>query len=276
MPENVAIFVVRQDGQSRSVDPVVIVHYGGDQRFTTIPSLNSPLPSRDRKDEDFDKVEADLYKPGTPVALFSGGEKLGTATVVSSNVEGRNGACVDLSGVISYRGTKNPLLAANAVSEIPGHTSTRRPATPVEALRLRQLAQEWLVDYGLARSLVQHGRMQPVISTVLRPGAGHSLVGRYDVISKRAIHRLFVIAEQQGGRYHLTLANLEVQHDLEDGTDKAEREYVDQLDINNDGRDEVITSTSHYESYAYEIWEFYDRQKDKGWRHSYTGTGGGC
>ena len=38
------------------------------------------------------------------------------------------------------------------------------------------------------------------------------------MVSKHAIHRLFAIAEQDQGRYHLTLVDLEIQHDVEDRT----------------------------------------------------------
>src|SRR5882672_905750 len=111
MPEDVAIFAVGHEGKSFSIDPVVIVHYGGDQRFRTVPALNSPLPSRDWTEADFDKIENSYYKPGT-------------ATVLSSNIEGRDGGCVDLSAVIKYSSNGKPLLAASTTSEIADHAST--------------------------------------------------------------------------------------------------------------------------------------------------------
>jgi hypothetical protein len=116
--------------------------------------------------------------------------------------------------------------------------------------------------------------MRNIISTELRRNSGRALIGRFDVMSKRAIHRLFVIAEPNRGQYRLTLADLEIQHDVEDGVDKTERDYVDQLDINNDGVDEVITSAAHYESWSYTVWEFDAKQNV--WRSAYEGLGGGC
>jgi hypothetical protein len=274
MPEDVAIFTVRHEAKTFSIEPVVIVHYGADQRFKTIPALNSPLPSRDRTEADFDKVENSFYKPGTPVSMFSGGEKLGSSTVLSSNIEGRDGGCIDLSAVVTYGGSGKPVLAASSTSEIPGHASTRRDATAEETTILRQLAIRWLIDYGLDKQLLQSGSTRQVISTVLREKAGRALIGRFDVESKNAIHRLFAIAEQDQGQYRLTLANLEIQHDVEDGTDKTEREYVDQLDIDSDGQDEVITSASHYEGWSYAVWKFYANAGV--WKEKYKGIGGGC
>jgi len=274
MPEDVAIFAVGHNGTTSWIDPLVIVHYGPDQTSTTIPALDAPLPEQGPTEADFDNIENSFYKPGTVVSMFSGGEKVGTATVRSSNIEGRDGGCVNLSAIISYTGAGTPTLAANTTFEIPGHATTRRAATAVEISMLRKLAIQWLSDYGLDKQLLQSGKLEEVTSTVLRKDAGRALIGRFDVVSKLAVHRLFAIAEQGRGGYRLTLAKLEVQHDTEDGTDKSERYYIDQLDINNHGLDEVITGASHYESWSYAVFEF--DANDGLWREAYTAIGGGC
>ena len=276
MPEDVAVFTVRHDGKSFSVDPVVIVHYGGDQKYTVVPALNSPLPLQDWTMEDFDKLENSYYKPKPSLTAFSGGERVGTMTVLGSDIQGRDGGCIDLSATVSYQGVKEPILATTTKGEIPGHSSSRRAATVPEISILKSLAVKWFLDYGLDRQVVLRGHMQHVSSTRLRPDHGRALIGRFDVISKLAIHRLFAIAETDQGRYHLTLANLEIQHDIGDGTDKTEREFLDQLDIDNDGADEIITIATHYESYEYDIWKFYENQADNVWRPHYHGIGGGC
>lgn len=38
MPPDVAIYAVREEKQALSIDPVVIVHYGDDQSFRTVPA----------------------------------------------------------------------------------------------------------------------------------------------------------------------------------------------------------------------------------------------
>ena len=273
MPEDVTIFAVRHQAQALEIDPIVIVHYGADQRFTTIPSLNPPLGSEDATVTDLRRL-GKIYKAGSHFSVFRGGERLGHAVVRSSNIEGGDGDCVDLSAAISYDSTPPPLLATNTGPEIPGHVSQRRPATSAERAVVVELARQWLSDYGLDKQLLQQGTLGATISTELRKDGVRAIIGRFDVTSKYAIHRLFAIAEQDGKQYHLTLANLEIQHDVEDGTDKAEREYLDQLDINNDGVDEVVSSVSYYESWAYTIWRF--DVKHGGWHKSYTGGGGGC
>jgi len=274
MPESVVIFAIRQGDQSLLVEPVVVVHYGSDQRFKTIPSLNSPLPSGDATNAEIARRQDLLYPPNTRMSLFSGGEKLGIAEVKGSRAEWSANTCVDLSAPISYHGSRVPLLATSTTSEIPSHASTRRSAGPEEISIFRELVVQWLEEYGLDRQLLQQGQVIDAVSTELRKDAGLALIGRYDVRSERSIHRLFAVAEKVMGEYQLTLTNLEIQRDLEDETDKAVRDYIDQLDINNDGLDELITRVTHYESWRYTIWRFDGTHRN--WSQAYKGGGGGC
>jgi hypothetical protein len=254
---------------------VLIVHYGreygSDPRVNVIPSLNHPVPGKATA-KDFARFEKSFYRPGSKLSVFSGGARLGVARVASSNVAFiEDGEGSTLSAVISYHGAGKPRLAANTTSQIPGHLSTRRAATPAEKSALLRLAKQWLIEYGLDRRLLQRGSLGEVISTELRKGVGHALVGRFDVQSQRAIYRLFAIAEPDGGSYRLTLANLEVQP-VGGDNGRTERTFVDQLDINNDGVDEVIIQTELYENLVYEIWEFDAKNKD--WY--FVPTRGGC
>jgi len=272
MPEDVAIFAVRHnvDGQSLSIVPVVTVHYGSQDQGKVVPSLYDPVPDRPTA-QDFARFEKSFYRPGSKLSVFSGGSRLGVARVTSSNVSFiEDGEGSYLSAAISYHGAGRPRLAANTTSQIPGHLSTRRAATPAEKSILLRLAKQWLIEYGLDRRLLERGTLGEVISTELRKGVGQALIGRFDVKSQRATHRLFAIAEPDGGSYRLTLANLEVQPASSD--EHTERTFVDQLDINNDGVDEVITETQLYENCFYDVWKFYANEKGWSLKHS----GGSC
>jgi hypothetical protein len=115
--------------------------------------------------------------------------------------------------------------------------------------------------------------MSSVVSTPLRRNGGQALIGRFDVHSKLAIHKLFAIAEEGDGKYGLTLTSLTVQQDLEAGKDADDIEYIDQLDIDNDGQDEVITKSWGYESWGYTIWKKY---RNPQWSIAFRGGGVGC
>lgn len=266
MPDDVAVFSVERSAGSLVIDPIVVVHYGSDQQFKTIPALNDPSTFRA-----FDKT---FYISQRKVTVFRGGEKLGGASVKRIDLENEPDGCSVHSAEASYNGPLTPLLASSADAGIPGHPDKRRAGSAVEVETLRRLAIEWLRDYGLDRQLIEQGRMGPVISTPLRTGHGPALIGRFDVRSKLAIHRLFAIAEEDGGGYALTLAGFSVQRDLEDGKDRDESEHIDQLDIDNDGADEVVTKSLGYEGWTYTIWKYYP--KGKQWSVAYTGGGAGC
>jgi hypothetical protein len=206
--------------------------------------------------------------------MFSGGERIGVASIQSSSIEGKDGGCVTLTATVPWKASSRPLLATSALTEILSHSVQRRPATASEIATLRRLAIAWLAEYGLDKQLLSSGSMGSVTSTILRQDAGRALIGRFDVISKRSIHRLFAVAERVADEYALTLTDLNVQQGIEDEKDKVEQELLDQLDIDNDGHDEVITSVLHHEGWSYTIWRF--NRKDGVWFASYTGGGGGC
>jgi hypothetical protein len=276
MPEDVAVFAVCLNGQSTSVNPIVVVHYGTDQRFKTVPSLNPPIQSRDDQSRDdgstdYAAFERVFYKPGSSMSLFAGGERVGSATVRSSKLTGGDGSCVDLSASITHESSSTPFLSTNTNQEIAGHSSKRRAANVSEVEILRRLSIRWLSEYGLSKPVLLTGTMGPVVSTVLRGGGNRALIGRFDVKSERAIHRLFVVAEQDRDRYRPTLTALDVQQDLEYGKDEADLRYIDQLDIDNDGIDELICSVTLYENSVYEIWRF-----DPNLRTWYRAYSGGC
>jgi hypothetical protein len=267
-PTDLTVYAV-SPGEDKSVTlyPIVIVHRGTDQRYRMdYPALPVELPK-----EDLQKYQDALIKPGSPVGLFLGGNKLAKAELRGNAVIGEPGSCFVLSGQVSYSAPAQPLLAAS-LEEIPGHVSTRRSATGTEVTILKSLASQWLADYGLDKALLRQGVLGPVISTELRKGGGRAIIGRFDVKSRTAIHQLFAIAEEVGSKYRLTLTNLHIQHDLDDGGDRDEQTYVDQLDLDNDGTDEVVVRSEFYEAWNYAVWRF-----DSGsWGQIFKGGGGGC
>lgn len=275
MPETVAVFAVKQTGRQTSIDPITLVRYGSDQRFKVIPSYNEPLPVPIWTEQQFDAFEETYFRQGNRLSIFSGGELVGLASVEASESVGREGGCYQLSASILFRGHGTPRLATNTSTEIPGHRSTRRAASEEEIAILKGLARQWLSEYGLSDGVLDRGVMSTVVSAQLRDGAAMALIGRYDVTSQRSVHRLFVIAERQGASYRLTLADLSVQRGvLEEDKDRAEIQYLDQLDVNNDGQDEVVVRTELYEGWSYTIYS--PPQDGRDWGIAFTGGGGGC
>ena len=76
MPDDVAIFAIRPNNQSFDLDPIVIVHYGADQTFKVVPSLNEPTRA-DSIDTDNQAFGKTFYKPEAVISVFKGGERSG-------------------------------------------------------------------------------------------------------------------------------------------------------------------------------------------------------
>jgi hypothetical protein len=85
---------------------------------------------------------------------------------------------------------------------------------------------------------------------------------------------MFVIARQHRGTYTFRLVQHYVQRDLTDGTDSEDQYFVDQLDFDGDGQDEVVTIVWFYESNEYRVYARH-LQTDR-WYELYRGGGGGC
>jgi hypothetical protein len=257
--QSVVLFSVARDTNGISIDPVVL-----------LPSMTNPA-SPNATEADYKRFELAHYKRGSRLTIYSGAERAGAASVRESEVIGEEGGCRILSARISYNG-HTPALAVSGNPAIRGHKSKRRAATAAEAASLKRLAIDWLREAGLDAALLQQGRLGPVVSTEMRPGR-HALIGRFDVESKSSIHRLFAIAEHNGQQYRLTLADV-AKDEVELDKDELEREYVDQLDLDGDGQDEIVTRNLHYEVWDYSVWRLDPRTGS--WTSIYNGGGGGC
>ena len=274
-PQSVAVFEVSKSESTLLVGPIVILTFREHTRPTG-PEFSPPIPHTTgiTPSADFNEFEQAYYKPGTQLNVYFGGEARGLATIRNSNILGREGGCRALTAEVSSEIAAPGMIATTLSSEVGGHKSTRRPATVAEKAVLRKLAIEWLGDYGLDKNLLVHGKLGMVTSTELRKGK-RAIIGLFDVRAKRATHRLFVIAEIREATYKTTLAELRIQQEPEmGGQDRQEIEFIDQLDLDGDYEDEVITVEHRYESWNYTIWKF--NGYNKAWQSIYTGGGGGC
>jgi hypothetical protein len=113
---------------------------------------------------------------------------------------------------------------------------------------------------ALATDLDRDGRDELIATVWLRAPA--------------AAHQMFVIARRRGEAHQLDLIQPYIQRDLVDGTDTQYEQFVDQLDLNGDGKDEVVTLVWFYESNEYRSYTRYPEQ-DGGYQ-LYHGGGGGC
>jgi len=265
------LFSVDQDDKFLAVEPIAkLVRSNGIQ----FPTLEPPVDFDRKKPGDLEEFKKRFLQSGNRVETFRGGANLGSGTLGKSIVSGDDEGCVQLSTILTTRSTPSPFLAATPGAGISNHRSTRRSANSGERNTLMRLGKQFLLANGRDPSSLQTAKLGPVISTQLRNRAGQAIIGRIDVEVRVSVHRLFLIAEQVNGEYRLTLSLLEYEPDINADKGEVIHTYLDQLDLNGDGADEVIMKTTLYETWFYSIWQFDSSQQE--WRKIYAGGGGGC
>ena len=81
-----------------------------------------------------------------------------------------------------------------------------------------------------------------------------------------------MILEQRDGEWQPAITKVHKVKDLEDRTDAQQEEYLDQLDIDGDGVDEIFTVSTYYEAYSFAVY----RLRSGIWNNIYESGLGGC
>lgn len=133
------------------------------------------------------------------------------------------------------------------------------------------MAADFLTRQGLAASSSAI-KLRNLRSTKLAEGRPDALIGSITFREKSAVHNLFLVAEYKGEQWDLAISSYHVSKDPEDGTDNVEENFIDQLDLDADGVDEIVTISGYYESWDYTIY----KAQQGTWKKVYQGGGGGC
>ena len=131
------------------------------------------------------------------------------------------------------------------------------------------MAQEAYRKNSVPAALLQSIRLKNINATDLTGDGVIELIGNFEVGDKYTPHTLFLIAAKQDDTYQ---AELTWYHHAVEEADYEARSFVDQLDLDGDGIDEVISAGHYYEGGDYQI---YKKQKGQ-WQVIYQGGGGGC
>lgn len=233
--------------------------------------MNYLNEEQSRAQASYDAFVKDYLQPGQKYRMLFGGSGRGTITVG----EPAGITCESLSATIkapvpSVNGQR--ALAASSIEEFGLHPNWRTPATTEQRAEFLKLAADLLAKHG--RPNVGPGliKVDNLRATKLGIKRADALIGSISVKEKSAIHNLFLVAEQQDAQWRVILSTYHVGQDVEDGTDIVVESFVDQLDLDNDGIDEIVTISGYYESLDYTIY----KEQNRIWQKVYRGGGGGC
>lgn len=241
-------------------------------------SALSKLPQEDYdkpevSEEEVERFNKTYYAPGKQYPLLFGGSELGTTRVVE--VTGRG--CVSLAATVKTCvsvPSGQYALAMTGLAGIDLHANWREKPSPAQEAEFPKAAADFLAKKGLnGASAAAPLRIKNLRATRLGARRPRALIGT--IVTYRAataVHDLFLVLEQKEANWEVLIASYHESSDVEDHMEEIFESFVDQIDLDGDGIDEIVTISGYYESWDYSVYKF-----EKGaWKSVYHGGGGGC
>lgn len=209
------------------------------------------------------------YKLGQQYPLYSGGASVGRVKIekVAPLECNSSAAMVSVDG--SFRFSKETMALATNTPSIRAHASVKRPATETERSIVQRLATEEFSKNGVSLAPGANIEIQDLVTTAIGRSSETTLIAYLSVALKDARHEVLLIVGSQSG---IEMSRNHKTTDLDDGKDSNTLRFVDQLDLDGDGTDEVVLEVTGYESDGFEI---HKRQNGR-WTRVWVGGQGGC
>jgi hypothetical protein len=147
--------------------------------------------------------------------------------------------------------------------------SSRQAVSPDERAEILTIVKRIYRRHPAAAALLNKITVTNLTAVDLNRDGSMEFVGSFRIEQNLArdskAHLLFLIIEKRAGNYRIDL-----QH-YREGAETGE-DFVDHLDLDGDGRSEVITQVDGYETWEYAIY----KKRAGDWQKAYSGGGGGC
>jgi hypothetical protein len=234
-------------------------------------TLAAPLPAGKDAEAASVNFEKIYFVPGTTYPLLFGGSVLGSITV-----EKPESISCEAETATAKLSKPAPLgLDALAVSTLQGirtHDNWRHVAPEEQRTEFVRLASDYLKAHGAETLTLENLKIPSLRATRLKPGGPDLLIGNIALAEKTKVYDLFLVIQFEPGKTQTLISSFHVSNDLEDGKDRQQEKFLDQIDLDGDGTDEIVTVSGYYESWDYTIY----RKQDGEWKQAYKGGGGGC
>ena len=189
------------------------------------------------------------YRVGTKLNLYSHGALIGHATIKSrpaGDVECETGMPFDTDVAAPW-----PEHVFATVHTVAAHPNWQ---SEVDAATLRRSLE-------LAKSILHTdsaGEIQSTqaLDTKAAAAGERLLVGSYERKTKEKIERLFLIARHEGDQLIPLGSSSHEQTDLTSATDQEIETFFDQVDVDGDGVDELVTTVTRYEDYSFVVYKW--------------------
>ncbi|HJZ64329.1 MAG TPA: hypothetical protein VKD70_08430 [Candidatus Acidoferrum sp.] len=255
------IYVVTQNHYAEGFGPE-----GETARFTDLIAIEIYNPKARPTGQDA------TYNVGEKIGLFVGGQRQGNIKIEKVLGLQCDSSAAVVSADTSAGWDKDVMALGTNASGISGHASAQRPANEAEKSIAKRLAVAEFRKHGVPEQLAREIQFAQAVVTKLDQNRHDSLVANVFIKTKARVHELFLIGKLDGTdasteftRYHLT-------KDVEDGMDSEDYRFVDQLDLDGDGTDEIVVEVTGYESEEFRIL----KRVNGLWIRVHVGGAGGC
>lgn len=242
-----------------------------------VPAENVASPNSDENGASY-YFAVTHFLPGKRYKLYRGGSAAGEAVItgtVSRQCDAR-GATAKAEPEMNL-GREGFALATNS-PQIVTHANHQREPTQSETTAALQAARKIFSEKGVLPEDLRHIVLQSLVATVVDRAGSRILIGWFQIMTPTAGHKLFVIvggaedAPQTQYAEYETLLRKDMVAEGEEWPGRPLQNFVDQLDLDGDGVDELVTESVGYEGGDYII---YKRQNNR-WFQVFRGGEGGC
>jgi hypothetical protein len=216
--------------------------------------------------------EGAVYRVGERLALFVGGQRTGDVKInkVMSLQCDSSAALVSADPPVHL--TKDAMVLATNAETIRQHPNSQRQADAGEQKYARQLAMNAFRKHGVPEELAKRIKVDQLIVTKVDESESKFVTGSLYVEAKGARHWVFLIGKLDGSGATTELARYHKTRDLLEGTDSESVRFVDQLDLDGDGTDEIVVEVRGYEEEEFGIY----KRLNGFWSQVHVGGQGGC
>ena len=260
-------------GPNRPVYVVTRNHYaegfspeGPTAKFKDLIAIEifNPKPRREGEEA--------VYNLGEPIALFSGGERSGNVRITKVLPLQCDSTAAVVSTDSSIPFEKDAMALATNAEKISPHANFQKKADAADEKSAKDLAMIEFRKHGVPESFAKDIKIDQLLSTRIDQSDTRFLIGWLFVEGESGRHEVFLIGRVDASGAAAELARYHKTSDLEDGKDSQDVRFVDQLDLDGDGSDEIVVEVTFYESEAFEIY----KRESRTWTRVHVGGQGGC
>jgi hypothetical protein len=212
------------------------------------------------------------YKAGAQITLFVAGQRQGNVTVKKVMPFQCDSSALLVTTDWSFSLRNGAMALATNAATVRSHETHQRQPNEAELDRAKLLAMNEFLKHGVLGKFSKNLKVEHAMVMRVDEAEGEFFVGTLSLEAEGADHEIFLVAKMASSGDTMELARYHKTTDIEDGKDAQYVRFVDQLDLDGDGTDEIVVEVMGYESEEFVV---YKRAGGR-WRKVHVGGRGGC